>query len=62
MKKNVYLYNVFDIKINVGSNKNVNIIVCYKNILKIGLVFCRFWKRVKKSRIKLWLLNFFDCK
>lgn len=45
-KKNVYLYNVFDIKINVGSNKNVNIIVCYKNILKIGLVFCRFWKWV----------------
>lgn len=43
-KKYVYLYNVFDIKINVGSNKNVNIIVCYKNILKIGLVFCRFWK------------------
>lgn len=45
-KKNVYLYNVFDIKINVGSNKNVNIIVCFKNILKIGLVFCRFWKWV----------------
>lgn len=45
-KKYVYLYNVFDIKINVGSNKNVNIIVCYKNILKIGLVFCRFWKWV----------------